>query len=522
MPDFKRLKPSVPAILTKNAAISITVLAVGLIGGIYGLHQTRAFFLPDQSIVSPVPSTETIIERFIDDPKKGLNWAGLRERLDGPCGSLLEAVDSQGIIHGCTHGPDPAPDGVDARQPVKPLQNSNGSASDTVPCASDGQSGFRVETMYVHASDKPNRYNQFAASFPQYAAATNAIFVNSGNQTGSPRNIRFVTDTNCDLVVHNVTVPAYGDDSFSSMITALKSLGYNRTDRKYIVWMDSTAFCGIGSTIADSRPGQENVNNSGPSYGRIDSGCWGTGTEAHELVHSLGGVQRNAPNNGTDSQHCNDEWDLMCYADAHQPTMRYVCPESEKLMLDCNKDDYFNTSSTLPDSNYLSKHWNTANNKFLIKPSSSSSSTPPSIRITAPAKNATISGSQVAVIANATSAKGIDRVEFQIDNGTPIVDTTAPYSIDWNTTTAANGLHTLFATAYDTPGNKKTVSITVTVQNSQPQPAIPGDLNGDGKVNISDLSILLSAWGTADPKADINKSGRVDIADLSILLSNWT
>lgn len=56
-----------------------------------------------------------------------------------------------------------------------------------------------------------------------------------------------------------------------------------------------------------------------------------------------------------------------------------------------------------------------------------------------------------------------------------------------------------------------------------PQPPPSGaDLNGDGKVNITDLSILLSVWGTADPRADLNKNGKVDIADLSILLSGWS
>jgi|GEM_PF-1963532 len=48
-----------------------------------------------------------------------------------------------------------------------------------------------------------------------------------------------------------------------------------------------------------------------------------------------------------------------------------------------------------------------------------------------------------------------------------------------------------------------------------------GDLNGDNKVDVSDLSILLSRWGTSDTTADLNKNGSVDILDLSILLSKW-
>ncbi|MGA1466486.1 MAG: dockerin type I repeat-containing protein [Phycisphaerales bacterium] len=52
--------------------------------------------------------------------------------------------------------------------------------------------------------------------------------------------------------------------------------------------------------------------------------------------------------------------------------------------------------------------------------------------------------------------------------------------------------------------------------------SIPGDLNLDGIVNGADLSILLGAWGTADPIADIDDSGEVNGADLAILLGNWT
>jgi hypothetical protein len=48
-----------------------------------------------------------------------------------------------------------------------------------------------------------------------------------------------------------------------------------------------------------------------------------------------------------------------------------------------------------------------------------------------------------------------------------------------------------------------------------------GDLNGDGKVDIFDLSILLTNWGEPGGVADINQDGKVDIFDLSILLTNW-
>lgn len=49
----------------------------------------------------------------------------------------------------------------------------------------------------------------------------------------------------------------------------------------------------------------------------------------------------------------------------------------------------------------------------------------------------------------------------------------------------------------------------------------PADLNGDGIVNASDLSILLGAWGSSNPTADINDDGSVNASDLSILLGSW-
>ena len=48
------------------------------------------------------------------------------------------------------------------------------------------------------------------------------------------------------------------------------------------------------------------------------------------------------------------------------------------------------------------------------------------------------------------------------------------------------------------------------------------DINGDGKVNLADFSILLSQWRTFDCRTDLDASGRVDLKDLEILFSDWT
>ncbi len=54
-----------------------------------------------------------------------------------------------------------------------------------------------------------------------------------------------------------------------------------------------------------------------------------------------------------------------------------------------------------------------------------------------------------------------------------------------------------------------------------PLPPNP-DLDGNGVVGATDLALLLSAWGTADPIADLDGNGVVASADLAFVLSEWT
>lgn len=54
---------------------------------------------------------------------------------------------------------------------------------------------------------------------------------------------------------------------------------------------------------------------------------------------------------------------------------------------------------------------------------------------------------------------------------------------------------------------------------------IPGDLDGDGFVGITDLNLVLSNWNQAvppaNPLADTNNDGYVGIEDLNLVLGNW-
>ena len=92
----------------------------------------------------------------------------------------------------------------------------------------------------------------------------------------------------------------------------------------------------------------------------------------------------------------------------------------------------------------------------------------PTVAITAPANQATVSGTNVTVSATASDAAGIAGVQFRLDGAAiGAEDTTAPYSVVWNTTTTANGAHQLTAVARDGSGNVATSSaVTVTVSNT--------------------------------------------------------
>ncbi len=48
------------------------------------------------------------------------------------------------------------------------------------------------------------------------------------------------------------------------------------------------------------------------------------------------------------------------------------------------------------------------------------------------------------------------------------------------------------------------------------------DLNADGRVNITDFSILLYYWDTDNECADQNQNGKVDLIDFSVMMYYWT
>jgi hypothetical protein len=439
---------------------------VGLFVLIAGLALPGAYWVA-KSLAAP---PDQAVKRFENRPSRGLYWGGLRENPGGQCADALEVVDDKGNVHGCSHGPDPAPEGVDARIDTPPdttdtVNDPAAAASVTststaelssgyVNCIDDGASGPRVQAIYARASDKADRYSTYLSTFRKVTSGVDNIFRLSAAQTGGYRGVRWVHDSSCRATIPNVTVSSGADDTFGNLVSALKAKGYNRSDRKYVVFVDNKPYCGMGEFFWDDRAGQDNYNN-GPYalYSSVGSGCWTAHAAAHEITHTLGAVMKTAPHfNG----HCYDGYDLMCYSDGGI-SLKVVCSTTTmKDRLDCGKNDYFHTAPA--STNYLYNHWNTARNKYLT--STAFDTTPPTVRISSPADGSRI-GSSTYISASASDNFKVYMLRLWVDGVRKLETTSSSFAYTWNSSTAATGKHTITVKAYDVYGNTRNLSYYV-------------------------------------------------------------
>jgi hypothetical protein len=387
-----------------------------------------------------------------DNAAAGLVHADLVQATDPRCRGLLMGARS-GV---CTHGPDPAPAGRDVRavpstaavreaaglSPIPSAANTTpgtttppSDGSGAIVCSGDGVTGKRVEVLYVLPSDKTDRYASIKDALGSYMVRADRQLNASARETGGSRHWRFVTEADpagvapCVLSIKKVDVGSADDNTFDATVQALKARGFNRTDRKYSLFVESNVYCGIGSIYGDTRPGQENYNNGyAAQYARSDAGCWNY-SEAHELMHNLGGVQPGAPN-ATAGYHCSDEADEMCYDDdgSGPVVMRSVCGGRDGSLFDCNHDDYF-LAGTPASTNWLATHWNTANSAFLLDPGFAPDVTPPAapagLAATAGPGQVTLSWTANAeadlagyrVLRNGTQVASLGKVTSYVDSG---------------------------------------------------------------------------------------------------------
>lgn len=277
------------------------------------------------------------------DERRGLVLDGLQRRPGGPCGEALEVVTRPASARSrCTHGPDPAPAGVDVRlrrtfpDPDPDSANAPGrpAASSGLACVGNGTDGYRVQLLYARLSGTTNRLASLYSNFVEWAGRADMVFNTSASKTGGVRHLRVVADGSCNAVITAVEVPVAALNDFGAFTRELTAQGFTRSDRKYLVWADANVYCGIAELYVDDSPGatpgliSSNASNGNSlvagAIARVDNGCWGLAdsVEAHELVHTMGGVQASAPN-ATRGGHCTDDADRLCYLDG---TPRHAVP----------------------------------------------------------------------------------------------------------------------------------------------------------------------------------------------------
>lgn len=415
--SIKRKKSVVFLAKKKNLLVFIIVFA--LLGSAYLIISNAATDPYDRIGQS----------KLVAQPARGINYSGLtlvKENANHPCAGIFEVVgvkERKGSPV-CTHGPDPSPESVDVtkgtteerittlnKQPKKEIstdQIKNTSIENLgnayVPATGTtftnpfpesrlhcGTKDKRIELVLAADIDLVGTYPDLAtylmaSSMKKTETLLEASSANSGPNS-TLRKFRVLTDSNCSPIVKRVKIPKYtydlsGTDWWSNVFKNLQNAGLNQSDRKYLVWLWGAQTCGMAQNPYSDSPNPGALGGEAhPSLAIIGANCWGTSAEFHELLHTLGAVQRSAPH-ATWRGHCIDEYDRMCGDDygevdgivkngTGQSTKLYVSPgcsdKSLDWFADCNKNDYFNTSTTIKSSNYLYNHWNVANSAFLQK-----------------------------------------------------------------------------------------------------------------------------------------------------------
>ncbi len=151
--------------------------------------------------------------------------------------------------------------------------------------------------------------------------------------------------------------------------------------------------------------------------------------------------------------------------------------------------------------------------------------TPPSVTMTAPADNSTVSGT-ITLSASASDASGISKVEFRNNNQLILTEVTAPYSHTLDTTTLADGAYTLSARAFDNAGNVSTDSIVrITVDNQpegNPDLVIESVSLSPSSPNVGQqvrFSIVVKNQGTAATALGTNHGAQFTLDGTVV---NWT
>jgi len=281
-------------------------------------------------------------------------------------------------------------------------------AAAKVPCYGDGTTGPRIQMIYGYYDGLPNRAKTVVAQVRTQMAPRMQAVINAQG-LGRDLGLRFAWTKGCGAIdvkvikfprsVQFATDPMDPAGQIGRAADYLASIGMDRTDRKYQILWDgyNGGACGIGeirpidpvtsipvSPLNDGIPtvgGRTPVDagelgfivgkysmifnhaggKNGPSC--FDNGMSSVRTQLHELFHTLGAVQLDAPN--ADKGHCLDAPSVMCSGGVEGYGLGISIPACEKVLvetLDCGMDDYWHPNPRA--GSYLATHLNVAKSQF--------------------------------------------------------------------------------------------------------------------------------------------------------------
>lgn len=185
-------------------------------------------------------------------------------------------------------------------------------------------------------------------------------------------------------------------------------------------------------------------------------------------------------------------------------------------------------------------NFSTSTVAFTVNNGGGGDTTPPTVSLSNPSSNDSISGTYTLKAAAADPESGVDRVEFYYckttcaadkSNATQAnIDTTAPYQFALDTTKLSNGKYEFYAIAYNkaTPTKLSTTSTSATNVTVSNVIYDDNDINESGCVNGLDLSVMKSALQLVPPvvtvgdrrNVDKDPNGNVNGLDLSHMKSS--
>ena len=274
------------------------------------------------------------------DERRGMVFDGLRRRPGGPCGDGFEIVEPghrpgasaapmgptpppTASTCGCTGSSGPRRRGAPrtARRPPRPRPG--------IPCFGTGSDGYRVQLLYVRRRGRPTSRPPCSPTSSTWRGQRQHHVPGQRGQDGRgpPHPLRHRRRLQPGDQQGEVSLGRHRQ-LLHVHLTSSRNKGFTRSDRKYLAWVDANTYCGIGEIYLDDQPDDHaravrrattttaSRASRAPSPGSTTgAGAQSASVEAHELTHTLGGVQTTAPN-ATTGFHCRDESDRMCYSDA--------------------------------------------------------------------------------------------------------------------------------------------------------------------------------------------------------------